>query len=540
MDSGAAAGLNSLPVILVSSRDAAAPPAHQVWSAVGAGALRLDPARRVPGLAAALEAAFEAIAEEWWHVGRALAADPSAGLAHAPACVANASDFGLMLAWTRLVDDWAAASGTTLVVCDDPWLFRHLAPRPGVCAGRAPGIIWPTVKLFLRGYVARIRLACVLAGTALRMRPGAPTVGGAALLVYGHPASTAEGDDAYFGDLMRRMPALRRILHVDCLAARARTLRAAGRTESLHGWGRVGFALFFLPFARWRPAHAHLSGPVGWLVRRAAAREGGTGQPAMIRWQTHCQKLWLAAARPRIVAWPWENHSWERALVRAARAAGCATVGYQHSVIGRHMLNYAPHSNPDGVAGLPDRILCSGPATRDQLAAWTIPAERLEVGGALRFSAVAPVRHAPYAPVFVALPFDSSVAAEMVAAARAATARGWKFIIRDHPMMPFSFAESPGLARAGDSLAAQASVMAVVFAATTVGLEAILMGLPVLRFRSADRISIDILPVGIHVPTTGAESLSDDLAGIGPPPAIARAHVFAQVDHDLWARELAA
>ncbi|MEO5373698.1 MAG: hypothetical protein H7840_05395 [Alphaproteobacteria bacterium] len=505
--------------------------------AIGGEGRGLDPARARRDVAAGLERAFDACAAAWLELGRDLGRTPSAGLAHTPACVANASDLGQMMAWSRLVEEWTEDSGTTLVLCDDPWLFRHLAALPGVRADSPPPPLWRVeVRLALRGWVARTYRALALARAALALRKHRDGgKGGATLLVYGHPASTADGHDAYFGDLPSQLSGLGRVLHVDCPVERARELG-----HSLHAHGHPLFALLTLPFARWRPSRRDLAGRHGWLVRRAAAREGGTAQAALIRWQIHCQARWLAARRPRVVAWPWENHAWERALVREARRRGVTTIGYQHSVIGRQMLNYAPGSNPDGVASLPDRIPCSGEATRDQLAAWGVPEDRLAIGGALRFPAAARVSHDREAPVFMALPFDGLVATEMVEAARDVVARGGRrFLVKDHPMSPHAFDDGPGVTRTRDPLGAHGALSAVVFAATTVGLEALLAGLPTVRFRPRGRVSIDILPAeaAAAVTVADAEGLGaalDTLDTLAAPPPLARDRVFAPVDLDLW------
>src|SRR4051812_21165007 len=97
------------------------------WVAVPPAQVTLEPAGRKLGVAADLEVAFDASAGDWLSIGRALGAEASAELAHAPACVSNASDLGQMLAWARLIQEWAKAASVTLVVCDDPWLFRHCA-----------------------------------------------------------------------------------------------------------------------------------------------------------------------------------------------------------------------------------------------------------------------------------------------------------------------------------------------------------------------------------------------------------------------------
>jgi hypothetical protein len=528
-----------MPVLLRNSRELPQASAYESWVRIPAGApgggTPPDAERELPEIGALLENAFDASAETWWSMARELGTVPSATLAHTPACTANASDFGEMLAWSRLVEGWAAAPQATLVVCDDPWLFRHLRRHTGVGAG-APPPLWPRwLKLAVRGLVARTVAAARLGrhAIALRNHRGKATVGRAALLVYGHPASTPEGKDGYFGGLLQDIPKLVRVLHVDCPPRRARQLAADGRTLSLHGWGNPLFALT-LPFARWRPAPRHLRGDHGWLVRRAAAKEGGTGQAATIGWQIHCQRRWLLACRPATVAWPWENQSWERAFVRAAREIGVATVGYQHSVIGRQMLNYAPHSNPDGTNSLPDRVFCNGGATRDQLADWNIPAARLTIAGALRFERPARPARNPDAPVFMALPFDGGVAGEMVAAARRASRSGHEFLVKDHPMTPFVFADQVGVIRTDRGLGEQSEVSAVVFAATTVGLEAVLAGIPTLRFQPRGRVALDILPPGVDVPTVEADGLAVALDRLSDPPGVSAERVFAAVDKTLW------
>ncbi len=525
-----------MSVLLRTSRDLHGIAPDIPWVGIAAAAALVRDSRyRRADIGALLEQAFDAEAKTWWSIGHALSGEPSASLAHTPACVANASDFGQMLAWVRLVRDWGREDVSTLVVCDDPWLFRQLQTISGVDAARPPGLLGRTVMLTLRGLAARAAAAAKFAAASWFLRDRSKeSSGGPFLMVYGHPTSTSDGYDGYFGSLQMNLPALGRMLHVDCAVPRARVLASTGRSQSLHGFGSPLFALLRLPFVRWRPSRHARSGPYGWLVRRAAAHEGGTAQAAAIRWQIHCQDRWLERRRPSVVAWPWENHNWERAFVRSARRLGIRTVGYQHSVVGRQMLNYAGYSNADGAASLPDTILCSGAATREQLLHWGHDAASMRIGGAWRFQKGAAPSHQPDAPIFVALPFDGRISAEMVAAVRSCAGPGRAFLIKDHPMTPFMFMDSPGVTRTQQPLHQQSALSAVVYAATTVGLEAVLSGLPTIRYRPSERIALDILPGDVTVTVAESETLAEALDRAQVPVRIDADRIFAPVDKKRW------
>jgi hypothetical protein len=521
-----------MPAILTTAAEARREP-YDAWCAIGCSPT-LDPARRIEELGRWFERARDDIRGEWFALARELGADPSAAYSHMPSCVANASDFGLMLAWTRLVDAWAVGSRAVLVVCNDPWLFRHLAGRPGVHSRRPPPLWSAELGLRARGFLARVFVSARAFVAALRFGGRDDVRGGAWILSYNHPASRRDGFDAYFGDLMTEMLDLRRALHVDGPIARARGHCDSARTLSLHVYGSALVALE-LWRARWRPV---VAGPHAWLIRRAEAREVGTGQAAAIAWQIHCQERWLARAQPAVVAWPWENHAWERALTRACRRSGVKTIGYQHTTIGTHEWNYALASNPDA-ASVPDRILCSGPAGLRRLRAFGHDPSRLAIAGARRIPKLAALPHDPAGPVFVALPNDHMVAAEMVAAIRPLAREGLRFVVRSHPMTPFPFAEEAGVSRAAGPLAEHRGVAAVLYAATTVGLEAALGGLPTVRFLPKSAIANDVLPDGYELPAAG-EGLGAALRAAVPPPPLDPGSIFAPVAHEVWREALRA
>jgi hypothetical protein len=510
--------------------------AYASWLAVtGSPDAGLDPRRRLDGLAHRFEAAFDQCRETWWRLGRALAGGPGADLSHTVACGAFGSDFGLMLAWDHLVGELAKNAEPVLVICDDPWLFRQLARHPGVTATAAPPLAGREWRLRLRGWAARMLLALRLARSALGARRFKPALkaGQPVLLVYGHPASRADGFDAYFGSLMAAMPELGRLLHTDCGLDRAGQLAADGRTASLHGWGNPLFAMR-MPFFRWRPRATDLAGAFGWLVRRAALLEGGGGGAAMNRWQMHCQRRFLRAMRPAAICWPWENHAWERDLCRAAQNGATRTVAYQHTVIGPHQINYSPRANRDGLDSLPALILADGPAYAQELLDWDVPPSRLAIGGAWRFQMTSGSRFDAQAPVFVPLSPVAPIAALQIQAARLVAASGRQVLVKEHPMYPMAIPEGAGLARTEVGITGHDRLSAVIYSTGTSGLESLLLGLPTFRLLPHDRLAIDVLPKGVAVVSVTLDQLLAVLDGAKAPPPLAFETVLAPVDMEVW------
>ena len=143
--------------------------------------------------------AFDEIAADWLETGRALSVEPTGDLAHTPACAANLSDFGFMMAWSRLATGWAGESRTVLLVTDDPWMFRHLAAQDGVDAGRAPRLCVTETKLASAVSQCDRQQPCCAGGNRIaEPAPDRHTQENCSD-GYRHPLSTNMGDDGYFG-----------------------------------------------------------------------------------------------------------------------------------------------------------------------------------------------------------------------------------------------------------------------------------------------------------------------------------------------------
>lgn len=521
-----------MPLILRTASRCPLTSGYDVWFATTDTPAVLPRETHLPDIAHRLEAAFLAERATWWQVGRSLQLDAGAWAAHMPTCGSFGSDFGITLAWGRVASDLTMSEETVLCVCDDPWLFRHLAKIEGVNAGTAPNLLTAKLKLSIRGWLARCKVAVQTARAALAMRQYRPAIQtrDSVLLVYGHPESTTNGHDAYFGDLMTTEPLTKRLLHTDCPPARAAGLATDKRTASLHGWGSALFALG-APFFRWKPSAA---GPYRWLIDRAAAHENGGGGPAMNRWQHHCQTRFLSQAKPKTVIWPWENHGWERAFVRTARAAGIKTVGYQHTVIGPFQINYSPRSNHDGLASIPDIVATDGPAYAQELRNWDVPDNQLVDAGALRLKPITGLSYESKAPVLVLMSAIQSAAGAQIRAAQNLANAGWQVLVKAHPMYDVKIPSGPNLKRTETPLHDFKHLAGVIYSTGASGMEARLSGVPALRVLFNDRIAIDVLPEGLSNPTATTETVVDVFRTLTPPPAVSWHDVFSEPKPEVW------
>jgi len=526
-----------MPVHLCRSSDIPQDLGYDSWFSVGEVSATPDAAeKRLKGIAYRLDRAFTAAAPQWWEIAREIAAEPTGSFSHVACCAPSASDFGSMLAWTRLIKELAQSDQSVLAICDDPWLFRQLRQEENVSAGSPPSL-WPlTLKLRFRGLVAQSFTALRLLYT--RFRFGSPhratEYGKPFFYVYGHPQSRPDGFDAYFADMMSTFPQTLRMIHTDCRAPRARELSQNRRTFTAHAWGSRMAALKLIG-KTWTPSKMLRQGAFGWLIKRAATHEAGGASAAMTAWQIHCQNRWLDAARPSVVIWPWENHPWEKALARACAKRNIPTVGYLHTAIGPQMINNSPNMNPDGLKAVPDRLLLIGPGYVRTVESMGLPSARLVIAGTTRFAKAQGARHDPEGPVFVALSSNLGASRQMLKAVDHATPCGRRFLIKAHPMYPVEIIESDTVRQTPLGLMQQESLSAVVYCASIVGMESMLLGIPTIRFLPDDGIAMDVLPSEVKPVPCDLDGLQDAIGSIAPADPVAWEEVFAAVDLNVWA-----
>jgi len=485
---------------------------------------------------ALLETAFNEIYGTWKKIALSLQKQPGAQLAHMPTMSTYASDFGIMLAWQRIIETLIDEPEITLVQCCDPWLFRSLACLPNIQTSEPPSLLRKSLPLWVRGYLARVKLVArlTLAKLKTRQMPRLTQKGGPWILVYGHPDSNAQGGDAYFGDLLKQLPNLRRAMHTDCSASLALNLATDKKTISLHGWGSF-LSLLQIPWQKWRPAMSLIDQKYRWLVKRAAAIEGSGGSAAMTTWQQTCHQSWLQDVQPKTVCWPWENHPWERDFVRHSRGLNVRTLGYQHTVVGRHMFNQGADANADGLQSIPDKILLNGPCYHDDLASRSIPTNRMEILGSHRIGQGQLPTYETSGVVFLALSNNPSFARQMMDATLPFASRDLQFIVKAHPLNPYPIEESDYFTSTRDTLDALPPIRALIYCTGTTGLQGLLAGIPTLRFIPKDGVALDILPESMQVTSVSetdiGAALKDlpepyhlDVEALFPPPNLKKWH----------------
>jgi len=152
------------------------------------------------------------------------------------------------------------------------------------------------------------------------------------------------------------------------------------------------------------------------------------------------------------VVYPFENHIWERALIRAVREhfPGARLVGYQHARAPRLLLNYFIAEAEAPVMPLPDRIVTNGAHTAALLARSGYGPARIVPGGTFRHRYLLErgpqsVRRAADTPgerptILLTPGIGLSEGAELVGKALRAfggDAR-YRLLLKCHPMTPLS------------------------------------------------------------------------------------------------------
>jgi len=358
-------------------------------------------------------------------------------------------------------------------------------------------------------------------------------------------ASFRGGPDAFFGTLAQQLPAnARHVAFVHSGYRAALPKLAASGYAPLFGSLRLGDLLWALKIslcAWWRAARfdgGRLGSiPASALLRHALRWDMGRGG-YFYNLLVHRAALRLFSKwRPRWLLYPYENKSLEKMLLLAARAASPQTtiVGYQHtSITRRHAtLLFAP--GEAAATPLPDRIVTAGEVTRRYLETHgRYPSGIFATGCALRQQRAAPLeRRAPGGTtirLLLALSSSRRELVDAVALCRHAveTAPGIELAIRTHPEFPLALLPRDMAAWAQDHARDFFGTPlpenlewcdAVVYASSTVALEALGRGRPVINLVLSDAIDPDPVldPVDLHWKADGVAALiaaAREIAGL--------------------------
>ena len=216
---------------------------------------------------------------------------------------------------------------------------------------------------------------------------------------------------------------------------------------------------------------------------------------------------------PDILVLLHENYSWEKAFIHALRRwhPSMTIIGYLHTTPSKYFLMHLlPESSPD-FTYLPDLVITNGPRTSEVLLAGNYPGERVITGGALRYVSLTE-RASGYPPgdgevpraILVALSIDLDESVEILDKVSEALARSPGLFVscKPHPFLPLDrlfravapevFQRIPLTQDPLDSLLAGIGVL--VYSTSSSCMDALAMGVPVLKIVSDRRLDID--PVG--------------------------------------------
>ena len=211
--------------------------------------------------------------------------------------------------------------------------------------------------------------------------------------------------------------------------------------------------------------------------------------------------------------YPYENRAWEKMLLLGVRASspGVHMVGYQHASITASHTNFVLAEKEGSVTPLPDAIVTMGEVTRDWLVREGHYPQALVRGGCAlrqpRTGASAPLKERSPRVVRVLVALATSLTEYVRTLAflqeSLGESRGWEIRIRPHPTLRLADAirflpEGDFRLRYTTSTGSVAEDLAwadvVLYASSTIGLEAVGAGIPAVYLDLGDILDTD--PMG--------------------------------------------
>jgi surface carbohydrate biosynthesis protein (TIGR04326 family) len=203
-----------------------------------------------------------------------------------------------------------------------------------------------------------------------------------------------------------------------------------------------------------------------------------------------------------------ENHMWEKMFCAGFRKASPRTmlVGYAHSIVSPMYLSYSLSRLERETAPLPDRIAVNGPRARENLVASGFPAERVVVTGSFRYPHFGrgrpPLEDRQERSVLVPLTagIDESLELALKAVLALGGMPGIRTVLKPHPSISRETLLSylPDLPPAVETSSDPVDRLLdrtdlVLFTSTTVAVEALGRGIPLVHVKSDLAIDRNIL-----------------------------------------------
>lgn len=274
-------------------------------------------------------------------------------------------------------------------------------------------------------------------------------------------------------------------------------------------------------------------------------------------------RRWLkATSQEKItIIYPFENQPWEKMLCMAAKESGknIRLVAYQHSSVPPLFLCYFLGAGESKYMPLPDIIVANGEYPLELFNGAGYGKIEFINGGALRYEHLQGMERGSSKQgrkqkiVLVALPYIATLAEEMLLAAsdafKDAGEENIEVIIKTHPIehskrladyplpLPAHFQQTdkpiPEILKESDLL---------IYAASATGLEAVLTGVPVVKFCSEHIIDLDSLDVdGRAVRSCFENDMKEvvlgalsEMGNLTWQPAENLNKFFSPVDEDVW------
>ena len=446
----------------------------------------------------------------------------------------DASDFFLLTCYLAVAEsclEEAREKKFSLhVEVEDPWLLRQIKeniPLPPSVKVEGPGLWGFRLRQCVMGLARRGNWLLTTLRNRRRQRqfwpqkkppvPADPIAG-----IFSHPSQNTFEQPGAWRDT--HLPEVDRLLSESGFrVVRFTSPESSGWEKELSErssfavplilWATAGRLLksltVFWP-QRW-PEPLELHGrSVRWLCLREWWLELGRSSLCAYRLFYECLKGVLSEGDWRMLVTFYENQPREKLQVLAARSAGVRTVGIQANLLSRYYFSFGL-GKTQGHLPIPDRIGSSGQAMHQFLLEFGVPASSLVLCGAVRYADLlerfAKAQSRPVIErkgprkVLVVLPIDPLLSRHLLEALNRAFPQGGEeaglhFVIRAHPVhsIPKSWVRFP----AGWSETTFTNLQeelrscdAVLFTASTVGLEALAAGKTVVRYQPPRLLDLD-------------------------------------------------